>query len=344
MTKSPSDLPSQGAALLAAMERQQRDWQTRNRALAKGPLARDFLCITDAIEMERKRRDLAFRALTKSPGMMAFERMVRITELHQRRFAAIGRAVEVSSLVKDIRRVGLAFSKSTFAKDIGRVGLAFSESTFAKDIGRAGLASSESVVGRDCRRIAATLQAQQERALKTERLLVISAAFQALEQINRATELHQRQLKSIVRAAGNNSFAYAIKQMSLTFSRSAFAKDLRRITDAARLMQAQMDSAHRALRASLDFSPLERSGASLLRGLRQSLTAAAETVPVPSPQDAQEASRAASTDNAATVSSPHAVGTVSEEAHIEWRVTIFLAKLPAYFAPSEDPPPKHRLH
>ena len=296
MTKIPSDLPSQGAAFLAAMERQQRD--------------------------------LAFCALTKSPGMMAFERMVRVTELHQRRFAAIGRAVEVSSLVKDIRRVGLAFSESTFAKDIGRVGLAF----------------SESAVGRDCRRIAATLQAQQERALKTQRLLVRSAAFQALEQINRATELHQRQLKSIVRAASGSSFANAIKQMSLTFSHSAFAKDLRRITDAARLMQAQTDSAHRALRASLDFSPLERVGASLLRGLRQSLNAAAETAPVPSPQDAQEASLAPSTDNAATVGSPHAVGAVSEEAHIEWRVTIFLAKLPAYFAPSEDPPPKRRMH
>ena len=155
MMKNPSDLSSQRAAFLAAMERQQRDWQTRNRALAKGPLARDFLRITDAIEMERKRRDLAFRALTRSPGMMAFERTFRVMELHQRRFAAIGRAVAANTIATN--------------------------------------------VGRDCRRIAATIQAQQERALKTQRLLVRSAAFQALEQIGRATEIRQRQLKSVTR-------------------------------------------------------------------------------------------------------------------------------------------------
>lgn len=300
MTKNPSDLPSQGAAFLAAVERQQRDWQTFNRALAKGPLARDVRRITDAIEMERKRRDLAFRALTKSPGVMAVERMVRVTELHQRRFAALGRAVAANTIATN--------------------------------------------VGRDCRRIAATLQAQQVRALKTQRLLVRSAAFQALEQINRATKLQQRQLKSIVRTVGNNSFAYAIKQMSLTLSRSAFVKDLRRITAAARLMQAQTDSAHRALRASLDLSPLAHLRASFPRGLRPSLIVAAESAPVASPQDAQEVSRATSENDTATAGPPNAIGAVSEEAHCEWRIKVFLAKLPAYFEPRDKLLSKLRRH
>ena len=300
MTKIPSDLPSQGAAFLAAMERQQHDWQTFSRALAKGPLARDIRCITDAIDIERKRADLAARALNQSPGMMAVERIVQATDLQHTRLAAIGRAVAAKTIATN--------------------------------------------VGRDCQWIAATILAQQERALKTQRLLLRSAAFQALEQINRAKELHQRQLMSIVRAASGSSFANAVNQMGLTFSGSAFAKDLRRITDAARLLQAQTDAARCALRASLDLSPLAHVRTAFLRGLRQSLTVAAETAPVASPQDAQEVSRATSDNETATAGPPHAIGAVSEEAHCEWRIKVFLAKLPAYFEPRDELLPKLRRH
>ena len=285
MSKNLSNLPSQGAALRAAVERQQRELRNMNRVLITNSVARDLA------------------------------RMPRISV--------------ANSLFRDI------------ARDIARPPRITIANSLFRDIGRIGLTSPKTNVAKDYRRIAEALQAPQQRVLKTQRLLVRSAAFQALEQINRVRELHQRQLKSIVQAASRSSFVPSIKEMGLTFSASAFAKDLRRITDAAQLMQAQADATRSALRASLGFSPLEHLRASFLRGLRQSLTVAAETAPVASPQDA---SHAPSDNETATSGPPNAIDAVSEEAHCEWRIRVFLARLPAYFEPRKKLLPKFRLH
>ena len=271
MPKSCSDLPSQGAALRAAVERQQRDLRNTAQVVDTNSIARDF------------------------------ERMRRIAG--------------ASSVVRDVRRICLTLSESNVVKDY--------------------------------RRVAEALQAQQKRALHTQRLLSRSPVLEALERIKRVTEIQHRQWKSIARAASGSTFASTIRPMDLAFSGSAFAKDLGRITDAARFMQARTDAARRALSASLDFSPLEHLPASFLRGLHQSLTVAAATTSVARPQDAPQAPQApsaTSNSNTATAGPPNAIGAVSEEAHYEWRIEVFLAKLPAYFEPRDKLPPKLRLH
>ncbi|MYI24500.1 MAG: hypothetical protein F4109_03590 [Gammaproteobacteria bacterium] len=300
MPKRLSDLPSQGAALSAAIARQQLDLRKISRVVDTRSIFRDL------------------------------ERMQRIAG--------------ASSTVRDLERIQRTAAVSSAVRGLERIQRVAVSSSVFRDVRRIGMALSENNIAKDCQRIAEALQTQQQRAISAQRLLLRSTAFDALKRIKRATELRQRQLRSIALTVSTSPFANAVERMNLAFSGSAFAKDFQRITDAGRLMQAQVDAARRTLRAVPDFSPMERMGFSLSSGLRQSLTAAAETVPFPSPQDAKEAARAANIDNAAAASSSDTVGAVSEEAHIEWKITVFVAKLPTYFPPLEDPPPKHRLH
>lgn len=348
MTKRLSDLPSQGAALSAAIARQQLDLRKISRVVDTRSIFRD---------LERMQRI----ALTSSI-VRDLERVQRIAGASStvRGLERIQRTAVASSVVRGIERIQLNAAASSFVRNLERTQrlagtrsavrgleriqrLAVSSSVF-RDVRRIGMALSENNIAKDCRRIADALQTQQQRAISAQRLLMRSTAFDALKRIKRATELRQSQLRSFARAASTSSFANAVKRMNLAFSGSAFAKDLQRVTDAGRLMQAQADAARLALGAAPDFSPIERVGFSLFSGLHQSLTAVAETVPFPRPQDTQEAARAVNTDSATAASSPDAAGAVSEEARVEWRVTVFVAKLPTYFPPLEDPPPKHRLH
>jgi len=232
-------------------------------------------------------------------------------ETHQQQFAAIGRVVAARIIAANMPRISLAFSASS--------------------------------VVQDCQRITAALQAQQRQAANVQQLLSRPLAFHALNQIDRTTQLCQCQLGSIVRASSSHSLTNATKDMDLTFSVHALAKYFRRITDGRRLIQAHKNTANHALSASLDFRPTERMGTSFLRGLRQSLAAAAAAL-APSMTGAKDTSRATNNENAASVSLPHALAGVAEESQTERKARIFLAKLPTYFALAEDPPLKRRMH
>lgn len=249
MSKNISNLPSQGAAFRAAIKRQQRDLQNMNRVLVTNSVARDLA------RMQRTVANSLFqniaRDLARPPRITAANSLFRDIA---REIARPPRIIVANSLFRDIRRI----SPTLF----------------------------ETNVANDYRRIAEALQAQQQHALRAQRLLLRTPIREALEHIKRTTELFQRQCKSIARAAVG----------------SAFAKDMRGIAESAGNAPASRQSDKRK-------------------------------APTPVGKDA-----------GTTLGTPYAVGLVSKEATVEWKITVFLAKLPAYLEPPEDPPPKYRMH
>ena len=259
-------------------------------------------------------------------------------------FEHIQRIAGASSIVRDLERMQRIAGANSFVRDLERIRRFAAASSAVLEAQRYTLALSETNVAREFRQIAEALQTQQQQAIDAQRLLSRSRALQALDRVKRVTELQHRQLTSIARAASGSHIASAIKRMDLAFSSSALARDIRGIAEYAGRVQAQAEAARRALAVSLNFRPLERMGASVLLGLRQSLARVAEALPLPSRPVKQERSRSARIKGTSKASSTCAVQPVSKEAYSEWRISVFLAKLPTFVEPLDDPAPKHRMH
>ena len=117
------------------------------------------------------------------------------------------------------------------------------------------------------------------------------------------------------------------------------AKDYRRIAEAlehikrtTELFQRQGKSIARAAVGS--------AFAKDMRGIAES----AGNAPASRQSDKRKASTSVSKDAEAMSGTPYAAGLVSKEVTVELKITVFLAKLPAYFEPPENPLPKHRMH
>lgn len=285
------------------IERQQRDLQNIARAVGTASIARDY---------ERMRRIRDARSVAKG----------------------LQHAIGVSPIVRDIERMQRVIGASSILRDMERMQRTLAANSVIRDIGRIALTISRSNVAQDYRGITRAIQAQQERALRAQRVLSRSPVFQVLDRIKRVTEIQQRQLTSIAQAASGSSFAHAISRVNRGLVSSAIAKDIQGIARAAR----------RALGVSLDFRPLERIGASLLEGLRRPGVATAGAAPDQRPGVQRKSPLASRDDAEATADTPYVVDPVAKEMHMECRIMVFLAKLPTYIALLEDPPPKHRMH
>ncbi|MDE0680711.1 MAG: hypothetical protein OXI11_10960 [Gammaproteobacteria bacterium] len=183
MPKRLSDLPSQGAALSAAIARQQLDLRKISRVVDTRSIFRDL------------------------------ERMQRIAG--------------ASSTVRDLERIQRTAAVSSAVRGLERIQRVAVSSSVFRDVRRIGMALSENNIAKDCQRIAEALQTQQQRAISAQRLLLRSTAFDALKRIKRATELRQRQLRSIALTVSTSPFANAVERMNLAFSGSAFAAHYR---------------------------------------------------------------------------------------------------------------------
>lgn len=258
MSKNASDLPSQGAALRAAIERQQRELRNMNRVLVTSSIARDF----------ERMRSIA------GAGSIA------------RDLARMQRTVVANSFLPDLERVQRTIGANLIARDLVRMQRIATVRSIFRDIGRIRLTLSVTNIAKDYRRIAEALKAQQQRALRVQRLLSRSPIIEALEHIKRTTELYQRQCKYIARATIGGGFA----------------KDIQGIAESAGNAPASRRS------------------------------------------DKRKASTSIRKDAEATPGTSNAIGFVSKKATVEWKITVFLAKLPAYFELPENPLPKHRMH
>ena len=76
----------------------------------------------------------------------------------------------------------------------------------------------------------------------------------------------------------------------------------------------------------------------------QSVAESTGNIPVKSPLGQRKASSLIRKNAQASLRGPYAAGSVSDEVQGERKITAFLATLPTYCEPPENPPPKHRTH
>lgn len=230
--------------------------------------------------------------------------------------AALRAAIERQQ--RELRSISRAIGKNSIARDLDRRLRTAGFSSIARDLKRMQRTIGGSSIPRDLDRM--------------QRFATVHASFRGIGRIGLTLSetnvvRDYRPIAEAIQAQGQR----ALRAQRL-LSRSPILEALEDIKRTTELYQRQCESIARATGGAVF--------AKDIRGISES----GGNAPASGLSDKQKASPSVTKDVEATPGPPHAVGFVSQEAHVEWKITVFLAKLPAYFEPLEDPPPKHRMH